>query len=108
MNQPDDAVAAELLEVSRGDPGRARLLRESLRRLADQGDQPELRELARDVLGGRTTLRAAMESPAYRGALGQRMDAFLDWYRKLSPEERKAQEKAGREQLDQLRKAEQD
>jgi hypothetical protein len=103
MEPLEEDVARELLDVSRGDPGRARMLRESLRRLADHGEQPELREMARDVLAGRTTLRAAMQAQAYRGPLGEQVTKFLDWYRNLSPEERTRQEAAGRQQLDRLR-----
>jgi len=106
--EPTSAAAQEILDIARGDPGRARLLTESLRHLAEQDARPELRELAQQVLAGRSTLRQTMMSGVYREALGQRMDVFLQWYRGLTPQERARQEAAGREQLERLRAAEED
>jgi hypothetical protein len=58
----------EFRDIARGDPGRYRLLQESLRRLAAGSAGPDLAEMAREVLSGRITLRRAMNSRAYAEA----------------------------------------
>jgi hypothetical protein len=97
-----DRVDADLLALTHGDPARARVLREALQHLR-RDNQPELRELAEEVLAGRTRVRAAMLSDTYAGALAERREAFVDWYKQLSPAELQQQRDEARAQLDELR-----
>ncbi|MZD03528.1 hypothetical protein GTW43_00295, partial [Streptomyces sp. SID5785] len=86
---------ADLTDLTAGNAPRARALRTSLQRLADDRapDDP-LREMAREVLAGRIGLREATRIPAYAEALGQRAAQGLREYDRLSPHERAEQEAA--------------
>ncbi|MBB1245769.1 hypothetical protein GL263_19725 [Streptomyces durbertensis] len=77
----------ELLEIT-GDPARARVLRESLERLADGIAGDTLREFATEVLAGRVALRDAVRVPAYGDALVAGGRAFQDEWSRLSEAER--------------------
>lgn len=103
----ETAEAAEVVErslddLAHGDPGTTRMLRESLRRLADQGHSAELREMAQGVLGGRITLREAALSQAYGSALAERVQTFLHEYQSMAPAEREALVDEGRRRLERL------
>ncbi|MFG2782649.1 hypothetical protein ACGFY7_33020 [Streptomyces prunicolor] len=91
---------ADLMDITGGDQARARSLRKALQKLADDRapDDP-LRELAREVLSGRTGLREAARVPAYAEALGDRMVQGFREYDSLSPGERVDQEAAARAYL---------
>jgi hypothetical protein len=69
--------------------------RKQLARLAAQDDQPALRDLARDVLGGKTDLRGAILGPRYTDLLNEHARQYSDWYRNLSAEERAEQTRQG-------------
>ncbi|MFI7010683.1 hypothetical protein [Streptomyces sp. NPDC050145] len=91
----------DLMTVTAGDRARARALRKSLQRLADEreADDP-LREMAREVLGGRVGLREAARIPAYAEALGERVACGFREYERRASGERSAQEAAARRFLD--------
>lgn len=79
----------ELLDMTGGDPYRARALHQLLTRLADSPN-PLLREMATGVLKGGLSLREAANSQAYSGALADRFDTFWQHYQNLSPDEHQA------------------
>jgi len=91
---------ADLMNITGGDQARARSLRKALQKLADDRapDDP-LREMAREVLSGRTGLREAARVPAYAEALGDRMVRGFREYDSLSLGERTDQEAAARAYL---------
>ncbi|MFV2104640.1 hypothetical protein [Micromonospora sp. LOL_024] len=78
---------SDLADIAGDDPRRLHALRDSLHQLADSPHR-ELRELARAVLDGEITLRAAVLSSAYAPALGEAFDRFWSHYQQLTPEER--------------------
>lgn len=59
-----------------------------LRHVADNGDNPVLRELATDVLRGNITLADGMAFSTYAEALAEGLDGFTQWYEGLSDDER--------------------
>nr|WSY52504.1 hypothetical protein OG999_21870 [Streptomyces sp. NBC_00886] len=91
---------ADLMSITGGNQARARSLRKALQKLADDRapDDP-LREMAREVLSGRTGLHEAARVPAYAEALGDRMVQGFREYDSLSPDERVNQEAAARAYL---------
>jgi hypothetical protein len=66
----------ELLDMAGGDPALAKVVRASLERLRDGAGDEAMRELARDVLDGRISLRSVASTRAYE-------DVFLDQFRQL-------------------------
>ncbi|MET7483182.1 hypothetical protein [Streptomyces sp. NPDC005538] len=91
---------ADLMDITGGDQARARSLRKALQTLAhDRAPDDPLREMAREVLNGRTGLREAARVPAYAEALGDRVARGFREYNSLSPEERGNQEAAARAYL---------
>ena len=97
----NEQPAAErgFLEMT-GDPARARRLRRSLETLADRGGDPAMREMAREVLAGRLSLRDAANIPAYGEAMRQGVQDGLRAYAAMSESERREAEEEGRRQLD--------
>ncbi|MET9383153.1 hypothetical protein ABZY09_19280 [Streptomyces sp. NPDC002928] len=74
------------------DEVRARALRKSLQRLADnQSGNGALQEMAREVLSGRIGLREALRVGPYSDALGERIAQARQEYEQQSPEEREQQ-----------------
>jgi hypothetical protein len=71
------------------------MMQGALNHLAKHGGTPILRELAREVLAGRMTLRQAAASSAYSDALAGMTRSGLDRINKLSPEERAAMRDQG-------------
>ncbi|MDG4805813.1 hypothetical protein O7634_03475 [Micromonospora sp. WMMD1120] len=86
-DEPDDDLHRDLTRMA-GNPALAAGVRESLRRLAAGGASPELAALARDVLSGRSSLRAAADNEAITGQLSERIGRFQQWQAELTPEER--------------------
>ncbi|MBB1251818.1 hypothetical protein H3146_00335 [Streptomyces sp. OF3] len=78
---------SELMDIT-GDPAHARVLRESLEKLADGVAGETLREFATEVLAGRVALRDAVRVPAYGDALVAGGRAFHDEWSRLSEAER--------------------
>ncbi|WP_433828775.1 hypothetical protein ACQP2E_05455 [Actinoplanes sp. CA-015351] len=83
----DDAVEQEL-EAMTGNSRLARELRRNLETLRDGVAGPALAEMARDVLGGRISLRDVTRTSAYSGPLLQAMETFQEHQAGLSDEER--------------------
>ena len=82
---------ADLMDIAR-DEARARALRKSLQRLADNpSGNSALQEMAREVLSGRVGLREALRVGAYSDALGERIAQARQEYEQQSPEERERQ-----------------
>lgn len=82
---------ADLMDIAR-DEARARVLRKSLQRLADNSSgNSALQEMAREVLSGRVGLREALRVGAYSDALGERIAQARQEYEQQSPEERERQ-----------------
>jgi hypothetical protein len=67
---------------------RGRQARQTLLRQTAAGDDPELAELAREVLAGRMELREVMYSEAYGEILHDRMQPLLAMWEALSEQER--------------------
>lgn len=100
MNEHQEAEH-RFAEMTR-DPARARRLRRSLELLAERGQDPAVREMAREVLSGRLSLREAANVPAYGEAMRQGMQEGLRAYAALSESERREAEEEGRRQLDRI------
>jgi hypothetical protein len=94
---------ADLMGVAH-DQVRARALRKSLQRLAENpSTSGALREMAREVLSGRIGLREALRVGAYSEALGERIAQARQEYEQQSPEERERQRAAAEDFLDEQR-----
>lgn len=91
----DDAVRRGLEDMA-GDPKLAESIRRSLEQLRDRSAGPDLAELARDVLDGRTDLRAVARSAAYASAITDGIGSYRSWEARLSPEERISFEREAR------------
>jgi hypothetical protein len=79
------------------------VVRRQLAQLAEQDERPGLRDLARDVLAGRTDLRGALLGPRYEEALNHAMGQFSGWYQNLTPEERAEQVRLAEEYAAEVR-----
>ena len=82
----DDQIGQELSQMT-GDPALTRALKNSLTRLRDGAGGPELAEMARDLLDGRTTLRQVTRSGVYTQALLNASAEARQELDELSPEE---------------------
>lgn len=92
---------ADLTDITHGDQVRARALRKALQNLSKSEQAgPVLREMAGEVLSGRTGLREAMRNGAYAEALGERLSEARRKFEQLPPEELEAQKEAARSFLD--------
>ena len=95
----DDPIDRDLAEMA-GNPRVAAEIKNHLQRLSRGAGGPELAEMARDLLEGRTSLREVGKSEVYADQFNAATRRFLDWYHELTPEERgelnrKAQEEFG-------------
>ncbi|GAB3964679.1 hypothetical protein V1634_01065 [Plantactinospora veratri] len=77
-----------LIDVAGGDPALSRRLRESLRILGEETDDPEFRRLVADVLDGRRGLREVVTSPVFASVLDARVDHFVQRWDEIPEEER--------------------
>jgi hypothetical protein len=84
----DDREVDYHLEQMTGSRTLARELKENLRRLRDGAAGPELAEMAREVLEGRTTLREVARSAAYSEQMLGLADRLQEWNTGLTDEER--------------------
>ncbi|MFI0351769.1 hypothetical protein [Actinomadura sp. 9N407] len=91
-----------LLELSEGDPVRARSIREYLEILAT-GKNDLLREMATDILAERIGLREAVSSSVYESALMDGFVSFWSEFERLSPSEQEELSRAGEAHLNNLR-----
>ncbi|QTZ94413.1 hypothetical protein [Streptomyces auratus] len=97
---PENEVGdAEFMELAR-DEARARSLRTSLQRLAGQGGNGALQEMAREVLSGRVGLRQALQVGAYREALQEKTQVAMRAFDEMSAAERSEAEAEGQRQLE--------
>jgi hypothetical protein len=94
----DDELLGNLEEMS-GSPAMARALKESLDQLAGGAAGPELAEMAREVIEGRTDLRSMGASGAYAEQLTGAVRGFRRWQSELSPEGRERIVAEARERL---------
>ncbi|GAA2548059.1 hypothetical protein GCM10010435_16760 [Winogradskya consettensis] len=74
-------------DLAGDDPRLAKVLRASLRKLADGPDGP-LKEMAEGVLNDQIDLRQAAMSQAYGDEIGAAFNEFAGYFTKLDPEER--------------------
>ncbi|MFD3457144.1 hypothetical protein ACFWVC_33820 [Streptomyces sp. NPDC058691] len=101
----------ELMEVA-ADPEQARRLHKALRTLAGNPNVTgPLKDMAREVLNGRLGMNEALDSAAWRGAVGDRMAELHRIDQQMTPEDRAAaRERAERwfEQQEQQEQQERD
>lgn len=83
----DEQLQRDLEQMS-GSPAIAKQIKESLRRLTNGAAGPELAEMARDVLDGRTDLRSVARSSVYAGHFTDAIGRFQRWHADLTPDER--------------------
>jgi hypothetical protein len=81
----------------------ARVVQRSLQRLATGAAGDALREMAKDVLDGRVSLRDAVTAEAYAGALSERLTSFSQQYEQMPPAERERGAMTIQERLDKIR-----
>jgi hypothetical protein len=93
----------EILNITRGDPVLARVVQRSLQRLATGAAGDALREMAKDVLDGRVSLRDAVTAEAYAGALSERLVPFSQQYDQMPPAERERGATTIQKRLDKIR-----
>jgi hypothetical protein len=79
-------------------------VRKQLALLAAQDKHPGLRDMAKDVLAGKTDLRGAMLSPRHSDVLDEAMSQFSQWYRNLTPDQRAEQERLAQDYAEEARK----
>ncbi|MFM9366660.1 hypothetical protein [Streptomyces sp. Da 82-17] len=87
---------SELLDMSQGDPAQARLLRKSLETLAAGHGGDALKEMARDVLAGRSSLREAANVSAYSEQLIEQARPMAEKWASMSELEREEVAAEGR------------
>jgi hypothetical protein len=80
-------------------------LRKQLETMVEHSAYPGIRDMARDVLAGRTDLRGAMLGSRYEQTINEAAREFSSWYRGLSDEERAEQVRQGREYEEKLEQA---
>jgi hypothetical protein len=91
----DDPVERDLEDMA-GDPKLAKSIRRSLEQLRNGSAGPDLAEMAKDVLDGRTDLRMVARSAAYANDITAGIGRYKSWEAQLSPEERAAFEQEAR------------
>jgi hypothetical protein len=80
-------------------------IRKQLALLANQDKHPGLRDMAKDVLTGKTDLRGAMLGPNQTAVLvGEAMGQFSQWCRNLTPDERAEQERLAQDYAEEARR----
>jgi hypothetical protein len=101
--EPDEGKRfddSELLEMSQGDPAQARLLRKSLETLAAGHGGDTLKEMAQEVLSGRTGLREAANVSAYSDQLIEQATPMLEKWDSLSEAQREELAAEGRREIE--------
>lgn len=71
--------------------------------LAEGAQDSRIRGLARDVLAGRTELRAALLGGRYDDVLSEATSSFASWYRNLSDGEKAEHERRACDYFEELR-----
>ncbi|HEV8173998.1 MAG TPA: hypothetical protein VGP91_10165 [Actinoplanes sp.] len=83
----DDPLDRDLEQMA-GSPQLAKAIKQNLQRLSNGAAGPDLAEMARDVLEGRTDLRTVARSSAYAGQITEGINKFNRWQSDLTPDER--------------------
>jgi hypothetical protein len=96
----------ELISMAGGDRSMAKAVRASLQRLRDGIGGPEMQEMARDVLEGRSTLRQVGRSEVYGGAFREQFRKLAQWRAEVGEEEYQAHMERARQRLDEAAAAE--
>lgn len=99
-----DDVWADLVDLSRGDSAQAAVIRMNLRKLAERPVGDPLREMARNVLSGRLSLREAASSETYGHEFSRGFVEFYEKFERLSEEDRQRVVNAGKTRLEQIRR----
>ena len=86
------------LAITGGDVAAARLLRANLTQLAEQVDDERLRRDIRATLAGSMSVRELADTPLLRGMVQQGVREFAEAWEQLTPEQRQAEIRVGREQ----------
>jgi hypothetical protein len=97
----DEAIDRQLGEMV-SNPRVAAAIKDHLVRLSRGAGGPELAEMARDLLDGRTSLREVARSQAYAGQFTEATGRFQRWFSELTPEEREDLSRKAREEYDGL------
>lgn len=79
-------------------------VRRQLALLAAQDKHPGLRDMAKDVLAGKTDPRSAMLGPRHADVLDEAMSQFSQWYRNLTPDQLAEQERLAQDYAEEARK----
>lgn len=79
-------------------------IRKQLTLLAGQDGHPGLRDMAKDVLTGRSDLRGAMLGPRHTDVLDEAMSQFSRWRRNLTPEQQTEQERLAQDYAEEARR----
>ncbi|GAB3543787.1 hypothetical protein J2S53_000586 [Actinopolyspora lacussalsi] len=88
-----------MMDVSRGDVGLSRHLRNSLRIIRDKTDDEEFRKLADDVIAGKRGLREASQSASFSRVLDYQVEKASTEMAEMSDEEREELALSGEQQL---------
>jgi hypothetical protein len=102
-NTVADSCTRELADIAQGDKALAEVLRISLRQLARGSPNPLLREMAREVLAGRVSLREAATSDQYGRALFDKYDRFWRRLQQYSVEEQERLARSGKKTLERVK-----
>ncbi|WP_435055194.1 hypothetical protein [Micromonospora aurantiaca (nom. illeg.)] len=88
MTDPPSGPEQQLLDLTEGNAGLAKLLHAGLERLREGVAGADLQEMARDVLAGHSDLRQIAATEAYGPMLLDRFHRFKEWEENLDPDER--------------------
>lgn len=92
-----------MLDVAGGDIGLSRHLARSLRTIADNTPDPNLRAQIREILAGRGSVRELAQGEAFNRILDRALPSALQAAKRLSDEQLHRLAEQGRRELDQLR-----
>ena len=96
---PEEQPIDRELRLMAGNPKVAALIKKDLHRLTTGVAGPEFAELAKELLEGRSSLRAVGSSSAYAAQFREAADRYRKWYADLSPEQRTEHARQTRNQL---------
>ncbi|NYI06469.1 hypothetical protein [Allostreptomyces psammosilenae] len=94
---------SDFLDIAK-DEVSARVLRKQLQEIARHDPNGLLGEMARDVLGGRVSLREAMRNSVYTEELGRHTERFRRFWQEAAPEEREQAQRQAAEFFEQQRR----
>jgi hypothetical protein len=79
-------------------------IRKQLALLAGQDKHPGLRDMAKNVLAGKTDLRGALLEPNHTAVLDEAVSQFSQWCRDLTPDQRAEQERLAQDYAEEARR----